>query len=161
MCNFWVRRSPGGGHGNPLQYSCYGQRSLAGYGPQGHNGSNTTERLSTQAHTLIPPRLKSLPEVTWPRFEPRTSHYASGKHGPMPLIRGSAVFVNGEHCSWEQNLRQQDTFKKKSWSLDMTNVYFLRKSSPEVNSSRLCGSSVPWSSPKPCPSCLAHSHRLK
>ena len=30
-------RSPGGGHGNPLQYCClenpHGQRSLAGYGP--------------------------------------------------------------------------------------------------------------------------------
>ena len=30
-----LRRSPGGGHGNPLQYSClenpHGQRSLAGY----------------------------------------------------------------------------------------------------------------------------------
>ena len=32
-------RSPGGGHGNPLQYSClknpHGQRSLAGHGPRG------------------------------------------------------------------------------------------------------------------------------
>ena len=32
-------RSPGGGNGNPLQYSClenpYGQRSLAGYSPLG------------------------------------------------------------------------------------------------------------------------------
>ena len=32
-------RSPGGGHGNPLQYSClenpHGQRSLAGYSPWG------------------------------------------------------------------------------------------------------------------------------
>ena len=31
------RRSPGGGNGNPLQYSClenpHGQRSLAGYSP--------------------------------------------------------------------------------------------------------------------------------
>ena len=29
-------RSPGGGHGNPVQYSClksHGQRSLAGYNP--------------------------------------------------------------------------------------------------------------------------------
>ena len=30
-------RSPGGGHGSPLQYSClensYGQRNLAGYSP--------------------------------------------------------------------------------------------------------------------------------
>ena len=33
-------RSPGGGHGSPLQYSClknrYGQRSLAGYRPWCH-----------------------------------------------------------------------------------------------------------------------------
>ncbi|MEB1815087.1 hypothetical protein NYR05_11665, partial [Adlercreutzia mucosicola] len=33
-------RSPGGGPGNPLQYSClgesHGQRSLAGYSPWGH-----------------------------------------------------------------------------------------------------------------------------
>ena len=33
-------RSPGGGHDNPLQYSClenpHGQRSLAGYSPRGH-----------------------------------------------------------------------------------------------------------------------------
>ena len=32
-------RSPGGGHGNPLQYSClespHGQRSLVGYRPWG------------------------------------------------------------------------------------------------------------------------------
>ena len=32
-----LRRSPGGGHGNPLQYSCWenphGQRRLAGYSP--------------------------------------------------------------------------------------------------------------------------------
>ena len=40
-------RSPGGGHGNPLQYSClenfHGQRSLAGYGPQGCKEMETTE----------------------------------------------------------------------------------------------------------------------
>ena len=44
-------RSPGGGHGNPLQYSCLentrGQRSLVGYSPQGRKELNTTERLST------------------------------------------------------------------------------------------------------------------
>ena len=51
-------RSPGGGHGNPLQYSClenlHGQRSLAGYSPRGHKESDTTERVSI-AHTAIPP----------------------------------------------------------------------------------------------------------
>ena len=40
-------RSPGGGRGNPLQYSClknpYGQRSLAGCSPWGCKESDTTE----------------------------------------------------------------------------------------------------------------------
>ena len=40
-------RFPAGGHGSPFQYSClkesHGQRSLAGYGPQGHKESDTTE----------------------------------------------------------------------------------------------------------------------
>ena len=52
MQETWVRsldwaRSPGGGHGNPLQYSClenpYGQRSLAGYSPGGCKELDTTE----------------------------------------------------------------------------------------------------------------------
>ena len=46
--------SPGGRHGNPLQYSCvenpHGQRSLAGYSPWGHKESDTTEKLSTAQH---------------------------------------------------------------------------------------------------------------
>ena len=44
-------RSPRGGHGNPLQYSClenpYGQRSLVGYSSWGHKESDMTEQLST------------------------------------------------------------------------------------------------------------------
>ena len=40
-------RSPGGGHGNPLQYSClknpHGQRSLAGYRPWGHKELDMNE----------------------------------------------------------------------------------------------------------------------
>ena len=42
-----LRRSPGGGHGNPLQYSClqnpHGQKSLEGYSPLGHKESDITE----------------------------------------------------------------------------------------------------------------------
>ena len=41
------RRSPGEGHGNPLQYSCLenpdGQRSLASYSPQGFRERDTSE----------------------------------------------------------------------------------------------------------------------
>ena len=40
-------RFPGGGYGNPLQYSClenpHGQRSLLGYSPWGHKELDTTE----------------------------------------------------------------------------------------------------------------------
>ena len=51
-------RSPGGGHGNPLQYSClenpYGQRSLVGYSPCGGKESNTAKRPSTaRSHSNI------------------------------------------------------------------------------------------------------------
>ena len=42
-----LERSPGEGHGNPLQYSYlenpHGQRSLMGYSPWGHKESNMTE----------------------------------------------------------------------------------------------------------------------
>ena len=44
-------RSPGGGHGNPLQYSClenpHGQRRLEDYSPWGHKESDTPELLNT------------------------------------------------------------------------------------------------------------------
>ena len=45
-------RSPGGGHSNPLQYSCpenpHGQGILEGYSPRGDKESDTTEAA---AHT--------------------------------------------------------------------------------------------------------------
>ena len=49
-------RSLGGGHGNPLQYSCLENpmdRSLAGYNPQGHKKKlDTTEQLKSSS--LVP-----------------------------------------------------------------------------------------------------------
>ena len=48
-------RSPGGGHGNLLQYSClenhHGQRRLVGCSPWGCKDSNRTDRLSITQHT--------------------------------------------------------------------------------------------------------------
>ena len=42
-----LRRSPGKGNGNPLQYSClenpHGWRSMVGYSPWGHKESDTTD----------------------------------------------------------------------------------------------------------------------
>ena len=46
-----LRRSPGGGHGNPLQCSRLekprGQKSLVGHSPWGCKQLDTTEQLST------------------------------------------------------------------------------------------------------------------
>ena len=50
-------RSPGGGHGNPLQYSClenpHGQRSLVSYCPWGRKQSDMTEGLSIAQQKVI------------------------------------------------------------------------------------------------------------
>ena len=50
-------RSPGGGHGNPLQCSCLenppGQRSLVGYSPWDHKESDMTEQLSEHKQELV------------------------------------------------------------------------------------------------------------
>ena len=47
-------RSPGGGHGNPLRYSClenlHGQRSLVSCSPRGRKELDTTEWPSTEQH---------------------------------------------------------------------------------------------------------------
>ena len=49
-------RSPGGGHGNPLQYTCLGnphlQRSQVSYSPWGRKESVMTEQLSTAQEKL-------------------------------------------------------------------------------------------------------------
>ena len=57
-----LERSPGGGHGNPLQYSSlenpHGERSLASYSLWGHKEWAMTERLSSAA-------LGSIATVYW------------------------------------------------------------------------------------------------
>ena len=52
-------RSPGGGHGNPLHYSClensHGERSLVGYTPWDLKKSDTTEQPTASLFTSLPP----------------------------------------------------------------------------------------------------------
>ena len=56
-------RSPGGEHGNPLQYSSmenpHGQRSLAGYSSWGHKELDMTEQLSTHKNGIWSFRMES------------------------------------------------------------------------------------------------------
>ena len=67
----WVGKIPGGGHGNPLQYSClenpHGQNNLAGYSPWGCKELDTTEQLSTVQHRLQV-RGKGLAAAGWSRL---------------------------------------------------------------------------------------------
>ena len=55
-------RSPGGGHGNPLQYSClenpHGQRSLVGYSPWGCTRVRHNLVTKQQERTLKPKEVK-------------------------------------------------------------------------------------------------------
>ena len=52
-----LERSPGGGHGNPLQYSClkksHGQSSLVGYSPWGCKEFDMTERLTLSLSSYL------------------------------------------------------------------------------------------------------------
>ena len=63
----WVprlERSPGRGHGNPLQYPClenpHGHRSLAGCSPWGCKESDPTEWLNTHTYKRMIPMLSFL-----------------------------------------------------------------------------------------------------
>ena len=54
-----LRRFRGGGHGNPLKYSCleesHGQRNLVGYGPWSCKELDMTERLRIYRYVFVTP----------------------------------------------------------------------------------------------------------
>ena len=60
-------RSPGGGHGNPLQYSCFGeslgQRTLVGYSPWGRRVRHDWKWLSMHTYMINRANL----HLTWYR----------------------------------------------------------------------------------------------
>ena len=74
-------RSPGGGHGNPLRYSClenpHGQRSLTGYSSWGLKESDTTEHLSTAQRSRLDSRLCAL---GWGGLEQQLDSPSPEKH---------------------------------------------------------------------------------
>ena len=75
-------RSPGGGHGNPLQSSClenpHGQRSLAGHSLWGYKELDMTEQLSTMSKTLSCPEKQGWEKQGFEKlrcFSKFTEHY--------------------------------------------------------------------------------------
>ena len=95
-------RSPGGGHGNPLQNSClenpHGQRSLAGYSPWGHKELDTTEATWQNACTHnLKPSLGSSGQVL--ALYPRCRFQLCYTRGslplcPSPMLRVTAFPLN-------------------------------------------------------------------
>ena len=70
-------RSPGGGHGSPLQYpgleNPHGQRNLAGYSPWVRKESDMTEQLNT-AHSMC---LSKFPlQLVCPNQDPDQGHWS-------------------------------------------------------------------------------------
>ena len=82
-------RSPGGGHGKPLQYSClenpHGWRSLAGCSPWGRRELNTTERLSTQ-HFSWPVWVSAQTSPAWRGHRPSRPAAPASTCCPQGLI---------------------------------------------------------------------------
>ena len=88
-------RSPGGGYGSPLQYSClgesHGQSRLAGYDPWGHKESEGLKQLSTHGkvgRTQSPKGRKCHPEIR--KLLSRLG-WSSGIHISHWLAAGSAT----------------------------------------------------------------------
>ena len=109
-------RSPGGGHGNPHQYSCLenpqGQRSLAGYSSWGHKESDMTEQLSTAQHR----RAKKLSDI-WDcvkRTREPIWSISCGPHMEMLTISRIITTIDWLHKICSDLGIHNDTFKKNN-----------------------------------------------
>ena len=102
---------PGGGNGNPLQYSClenpHGQRSLAGYSPWGRKEPDMTERRSTNTNAI-----KKL---------------IDGDKRIMVTLAGSWMELQGTRNVLQLNLNCGDTVYALSWTLEILHVYYTSK----------------------------------
>ena len=104
-------RSPGGGHGNPLQYSCLENphaQSLAGYSPWDSPGQNTGVGSHSLSQGIFPTQGSNpgLPHCRWilyqlsPQGSPKCMGLGqkfsltirTGKHYLWPQSRSSAIY---------------------------------------------------------------------
>ena len=109
----WLNRSPGGGHGNPLQYSCLGnpmdREEPGGYSPWGCKDSDTTEWLNNSCHLIRETCTRSAGEsqrraenhslhLPLPWQMGRLSHVPSSWHNETTLYRSGYRILNP---SWQ------------------------------------------------------------
>ena len=95
-----VGKSPGGGHGDLLQYSClenpHGQRSLVGYSPLGHKELGTTEWLTLSLSP--PPSSMSNPSIQYIMLAPHLffSQKGMSRHG----VKGQEEGCHYRSAGW-------------------------------------------------------------
>ena len=105
-------RSPGGGHGNPLQHSCLESPMDRGAWWAAIRGvTKNRTRLSTHTHTHIhtaesyffvflsasPSRDSSKPRPAWPCTTTNRRLSSAGSRGPRPISPG--CFRRGSRCT--------------------------------------------------------------
>ena len=123
-CNEWdpgsipgLGRSPGGEHGNPLQYSClenpHGQRSLVGYSPWGCRKSGMTERLITAQHSTAQHRgtkIATTQSLSW------RSSQTSGERHTNNMTQNCYTRVRTWWSEHSGLMRQQHLWTLLAWS---------------------------------------------
>ena len=109
-------RSPGGEHGNPLQYSClenpHGQRSLVGYSSRGHKESDTTKQLST--HNLLEKKAYQSPRQDSEHLPARSQKIIFLIQGQFFILNFSEgvlkIPVEPSHGCWKKKKKNLESF---------------------------------------------------
>ena len=109
-------RSTKGGHSNPLQYSClehpHGQRSLLGYGPEGHK--ELTRLSDACTHTFLGKGKGALIQT------------AGGKR------MGTSSLTSG--TSWVNNLNKFKSLQRYKGTKNISNRFLLSEKGFRINS---------------------------
>ena len=111
-------RSPGGGHGNPLQYSClenpHGQRSLMGYSPLGCQESDMIEWLSTTSTKKYLNKYLSWLKLHWVFVVVGGGYSHCGAFSPWTEEPGRSLELQSR-TGLSTRLKQFNQFRKKSF----------------------------------------------
>ena len=131
-------RPPGGGHGNPLQYSClenpHGQRSLAGYSLWGCKESDMTKWLRTAQHIL----LMGFPGVTSGK-EPACQCRRHKRHEFNPWVRKIPWRRAWQPTSIFKNLMDRGAWQATVYRLTKSWTRLKRRSSAHsTGGNRIC-----------------------
>ena len=129
-----LRRSPEGGHGNPLQYSClenpHGQRILVGYSPRGHKKPDTTEWPSTQhISNNMQCCFPGGSVIKNPSAKQETQVRSLGQEEPMK----KEMVIHSSIPAWEISWTERSLTSYSPWCCKESDRLSDKQCSPELN----------------------------